>query len=170
MKDHMHEIKVYVPTKTYNEISMLALHNGVSIPQFLSNGVFDWMNGESLSLCANLYALDQSTNTEPAPAVEASEFITQVIFSVLHTGINMYDVMMIALDKGFEPQDIVNALRGLIKSSLVEYSDQGILTYRYFANVDQRFVLSKIKGQKILTKPVKHKTITKPLKQKLKKG
>lgn len=148
LKQFMHKIEVWVPTKTYNRLRDAALISNRSIEQLSSNILFktdlEYKYGWEIPRLIDSKARNQI----------AEDIIGKFIVASLKTGMHIDDVFMNALDTGLNWFVICEALNGLMNDNKITFKDN-VFKYVYYGFVKKP--LNKLKGVKIKTKDDKPK-------------
>jgi hypothetical protein len=152
LRQFMHKVEVWLPTKTYNKLGERAMVKGRSIGQLAANVLYSALNCDHV-LGWNILGLKQSN---PPRDEQNEELLGKFIVATLKTGIHQDDLYMNAVDSGLKENEINDAINGLMNDGVIEFKN-GIVKYKYYGKVKRS--LASFKGNKIKTKEDKPKPV-----------
>lgn len=158
----MHELRVWLPTLTYNRLKQSALVQGLEVEQLAANGLYRTINANDGSL-VSWYIPEIKGVTDNLNRVV--DILSKFILATLKTGISQDDLMMNALDSHVSYEEIVRALNQMSETGMIEVDDKGILRYKYFSPIEKYDSLVRFKGKKVISKikaePIKRESLVK---------
>ena len=147
LKQFMHKIEVWVPTKTYNRLRDLGVTTNRTISQVASYILFTEEYYKEIGW--DLIRLRNPLNNQ-----DCKDIVGKFIVASLKTGIHIDDLYMTAIDSGLNHDTVDQTVNALLNEKKITFKDN-VFKYVYYGFVKKP--LNKLKGVKIKTKDDKPK-------------
>lgn len=154
LKEFMHKVEVWLPTKTYNKLRDQALLQDSDMAQLAANGLYRVINTEPGVTIPWYIATLTEVNENCKVSVE---ILSKFILATLRTGISQDDIVMNGFDSNLDYEEIINALNWMVKAGIIEIDERGIIRYKFYGAVDQANVVGRFKGKKVDSSKLKVK-------------
>ena len=154
LKEFMHKVEVWLPTKTYNTLKQRALAQGQDMSIMAALGLYRAINSNSPML-DDFYIPYVVNNL--GFAKEYADVLSTFVLATLKTGIHAQDAMMLGLDAGLSAEAVSLGLSYMINQGYLEENDDGFIRYKYYGPIARERSLNTFKGVKIVTKEKKPK-------------
>ena len=154
LKDFMHKVEVWLPTKTYNTLKQRALAQGQDMSIMAALGLYRAINSNSPMLDDFYIPFVVSNQGIQKRIVDT---LSKYILATLKSGIKTQDLMMLGLDAGVSFDNVSFGLSYLINQSYIEQNDDGFIRYKYYGPIARERSLNTFKGKKVVTKEKKPK-------------
>lgn len=154
LKEFMHKVEVWLPTKTYNKLRDQALLQDSDMAQLAANGLYRVINTELYMTTPWYIKILTEVNENCKVSVE---ILSKFILATLRTGISQDDIMMNGFDSNLDHVEIVNALNWMVRDGYIEIDKHGIIRYKFYGTVDKANVVGRFKGKKVDSSKLKVK-------------
>ena len=154
LKDFMHKVELWLPTKSYNTLKQRALAQGQDMSIMAALGLYRAINSNSPMLDDFYIPFVVSNQGIQKRIVDT---LSKYILATLKSGIKTQDLMMLGLDAGISFDNVSFGLSYLINEGYIEQNDDGMIRYKYYKNPLKESTLATFKGVKVITKEKKPK-------------
>ena len=154
LKEFMHKVEVWLPTKTYNMLKDRAITQGQDESLMASLGLYRALNVNSTLLVDFYVPFVVSTQAADKTIVD---ILSKYILATMKSGISTQDLVMLGIDAGLTMDSIAFGLSYLINEGLIERNDDGKIRFDYNKPLNKTTTLATFKGVKIVTVDKKQK-------------